>query len=221
MSKPCVTCKRNITAIRNPGISCVSCNLFYHITCVNLSSSTIEDISKNNLSWNCASCLKKNKRKSLIFPEISTQTSNLESNNSRISELEEAFKAFRLTTESRLAALEDKLNTKEAEVKNLYEQLKIFESHVNSLEYQILDNNLEVQGIPEPLISNPLTAAVEIGKAINCEVSGNDIECDILREATNPKLVLRFKSKGKRIEFLQQGKNFNREKKKFNGKKSL
>lgn len=35
--RPCGKCRRNVTPKRDPGISCIKCNKFWHFSCINLS----------------------------------------------------------------------------------------------------------------------------------------------------------------------------------------
>lgn len=222
MSKSCAACKKNITAVRNPGISCVSCGFYFHAICVNINKESLEDIRQNNLSWSCASCLKKNKRRSIIFPEpqnsspaASVSVSSSTSVNSKLLALEEAFNNYKLSNDRRIEELEAKVTAKQEEIRIL--KLKLIETQTNlcNIEDKLLSTNLEIQGLPKELSADPVAASSYVGESIGCNIDHFEVDSYISNEASKSTLIISFKSKVKRQRFLEAGKKFNRERRKL------
>lgn len=224
MPNSCKKCTKNITSIRNPGLSCVICNNYWHFLCADLTEKAFKDLTTNKFSWTCKGC----KRRSVILPLTnnsaeslapSSSTSNATASktsetkqlidSNRITKLEELLQSALL----RIEHLELKISEKATETASLSSKFDHLESQAASLEKQLNDDVLEIQGLPETSLAHPLDSIVSIGEAIGCDISENDLICSPTRVLS--KLSITFRSKAKRRNFLTAGKQFNREKKKF------
>lgn len=72
MSYICTVCKKNLTAVRAPGMQCSGpCNNFYHEKCTDLTEKEFDMIEKNHLQFLCKKC-KRNQKKSIVIPRCET-----------------------------------------------------------------------------------------------------------------------------------------------------
>lgn len=72
MSYICIVCKKNLTAVRAPGMQCSGpCNNFYHEKCTDLTEKEFDMIEKNHLQFLCKKC-KRNQGKSIVIPRSET-----------------------------------------------------------------------------------------------------------------------------------------------------
>lgn len=62
----CVTCTKNITVERFPGVKCSSCMKTFHIKCVGASDDLVRNINSGSASWICQSCRNSSSRRSII-----------------------------------------------------------------------------------------------------------------------------------------------------------
>lgn len=227
----CYKCDKNITLKLFTGISCVDCNKPWHWKCTDLSEQAIETVKENKLSWTCAKC----KRHSTIFsgPVVSRDSEPLPSTSKTvpkpnrqkpspasapitISELSTEvsnLKQLLQTALLRIDTLEAQLTAKSSLVEKVSSEVHRLEVACDSIEKNRVDDNLEVQNLPESSLEDPLTTALDIGAAIGCNISEEDLKsapfCDRKR------LRLSFKSKTLRRQFLLSAKKFNRENKRF------
>lgn len=65
----CNICKKNVTAIKFPGLCCCSCKAYFHSNCVGLSNDVLNTMIKSKLSWSCPGCKTKSSgRRSIVIP---------------------------------------------------------------------------------------------------------------------------------------------------------
>lgn len=225
-SKSCQKCKKNVTAARFPGISCVGCEKPYHWNCAEISDSTKESIVKNKLSWTCKTC----KRRSTIFvPTLSTSsgsastvgtsqqvgpsTTNSSELLNKINRLEELLNA----AITRIDTLETQLSSKSSQLETVATEIQRLESTSAAVEKHLTDENLEIQNLPEESLDNPLTVAIQLSEAIGCPIADTDLKA--IPVVDRKRLRLSFKSKAVRRNFLLSGKQFNRDRKRFLNRK--
>lgn len=221
----CNHCQRNITAVREKGITCAHCEKWYHQTCSGLTVKKFDQIYRDPAPhWFCDKCLKdkKDRRSSFLVPTITPQTASAVRNTpaqqpssstnnstdtqvllSRLERLEKLLEEERV----KFSALNDKFE----ELKRQLESSQTVTPHsdINSVE-----NCLEIRNIPLNSLVDPLATAIEVGTAIGCQITEEDIECTVTRDS-KPVLSIKFASKDVRANFLSEGKKFNREGKKF------
>lgn len=89
------------------------------------------------------------------------------------------------------------------------QQILLMESKVNTLEQQLLKNNIEVKNIP-PTTNENLTEVIQaIGKTINCVIEATDI-ADIYRtnkrNAIKSSIIVSFTSYARKANFVKKAK---------------
>lgn len=217
--KLCGTCKKNVTAIKSPGISCTLCKTFFHFTCQQVSNSIIETVQNNSsqLSWLCNKCNKINRRSSIILGPLSSKTSSSQTNTTeqRLKQLTEDFEHFKATALSKIEQLETLLIKKTTEVHTLTNTIQQVELKTDQIEQHVTEKNLEIQGIPESVLTDPFKAILKVAAAINCEIKEDQVDCSVSYKSANPILIVTFNSASNRQQFLQAGKHFNRNHKKL------
>jgi hypothetical protein len=217
----CKICVRNITAIRDRGITCAHCQEWFHQTCSGLSLEKFNKLHKDPApQWVCQTCAKANKgrRSSFIVP-TSPAPPTLSVSTSSAVDSENLIKncITRLETIEKLLSEEkEKVNRLNSIIEDLQNQLKSphSQSPHPSPSSLLFEKFLEIQNLPLHSLVNPTATAINIGIAIECEIAESDVVCSTCNES---KAVLRleFHSLTKREEFLRAGKKFNREGKRF------
>lgn len=87
MSKPCSSCKQNVTNVKNPGLQCSGkCKLFFHFACESISTAECDLIEKKKLVWLCKDCRKS--RTSMIFPRGADISVVVDENSSADSQMD-------------------------------------------------------------------------------------------------------------------------------------
>lgn len=233
---PCVSCKKNITDKRAPGVSCCECNQIFHIKCVGIDKKKFETESKrSDYKWTCVPC-KPSARRSQIFPAPSTSrlsqaahstnspqtqpSTSAQADRKQLQELSaafnalsEAFYSYKTSTDARIALLEAQLANNKQTVTTLTANIQKIESKTEVLEQVSIEDCLTIQGIPDTSLENPFEAAIEVGVQIGCELNPLEIDCKISRSGAKQVLDITFVSKAARTAFLHAGKRFNRNKK--------
>lgn len=221
---PCVKCKVNITQVRKPGFSCDTCKLIsIHASCAAISDATFADIANGKFSWTCNNCKKKQKdrRQSLILPAaaatslVSSPSTSSLSTEKLLQDLTVAFNEYKRATDDRILLLESLSEEKSQKVESIAASIEKVETSTETLSRLIAEKALEIQGVPEGELNNPLKAVQDVGADIGCVISSEDVECEVSRTTTTPVLVVNFVSKSVRRSFLHAGKKFNREKKRI------
>lgn len=245
ITNSCQSCKRNVTRVHFPGLSCVGCNRYWHFQCADLSEKASKDLTENNFSWTCKNC----KRRSNILPgpspnksivvvssqNTSTQPSSSTAKNQKSSSKASETKpsASASTTKQladacdRITKLEDllsaalkridSLEVQAGEKEQIAEGLSIkvnnLETATNLIGKHLNDDILEIQGLPDSALENPLSSTIAVSEAIGCIITEEDLACSPTRDSN--KVRITFKSKGTRRNFLLAGKQFNRSKRKL------
>lgn len=234
MPETCQKCQKNVTRARFPGLSCCNCKKYWHFQCAGLTQKVFKDLEDSkSLSWSCKLC----NRRSNILPaaplndsvastsatssassssikptKAINKTTPTDSNKDLLVRIE-ALERLLTTALQRIDQLESHLSEKTLIADNLTAKVESLETKAISIEKQLTDDQLEIQGLPEAALSNPLTTAIAIGESIGCSVSEEDFACLPARDRKN--ISLTFKSKVKRKNFLLSGKQFNKNKNKF------
>lgn len=214
-SKPCHKCRKNVTASRFPGIGCVLCNNVYHWNCADISEATKQSIIKNKLSWTCKTC----KRRSTIFADASASTisSSSSSGNTSVNPVRnspdliaeiENLKELLNAAINRIDSLELQLNSKLNQIETVVADVQRLESTASSVEKLLVDDNLEIQNLPEASLERPIQTAIDLGFAIGCPITESDLKSTPIVDRKRLRLV--FHSKATRRTFLLAGKQFNR-----------
>lgn len=233
-TKACLKCKDNVTPKAKPGISCVDCSKPCHWTCTGLSEKDKGTIIKKSLSWTCSNCKRRsnlliepaNTSTSVSIPstsqpivrpsstssstELLTKIAQLERSNKRLEDL--------LTSAiARIDSLEVKLNEKSVKIDSVSSDVQRIELAADNIEKNLVNDNLEIQNLPETELEDPLTAAIRVGEAIGCPVTATDFKTAPLVD--RKRLRLTFDSKATRRNFFLAGKQFNRSNKRFANRK--
>lgn len=241
MPNSCEKCKKNVTASRNPGLSCFNCNKYWHSGCAELSDKAFQDLTDNKFSWSCNKC----KRRSNILPAASHSSSlspstaiasdqQSQSSKASVSTItqktrKKAASGATQSTPELVARLEDLLNsallridqleTQVGELINksllsadLTDKVQSLVSKTASIDKQLNEDTLEIQGLPRSALDLPLISVITVGKEIGCEISQDDLVSVPVKSASI--ISISFKSKAKRRNFLIAGKKFNKDKKK-------
>lgn len=91
------------------------------------------------------------------------------------------------------------------------EQITAMESKINTLEQQIIKNNIEIKNITPTANENLMEVVKAVGKTINCQITTSDIT-DIFRTKTkNPKrstIIASFSSYACKTQFVKNAKSF-------------
>lgn len=191
----------------------------------------------NNSSSRSASSLQSSRAHSTSsateqLNKVSKNSTSVDSNTvstlpNRLQALEDKFEAKFVALEEKFTALQDNYSCALVRIASLEEELKLasstavtlattseaLETKLNQVEKNLLDSNLEIQGLPQSALTDPLNALCAIGEAIGCPVEANDFESTPSRVSS--KLRVTFKSKVKRRNFLHLGKAFNKEKRRL------
>lgn len=211
LKEVCPGCKRNITDVRNPGVGCIDCKKFFHQGCADLDKEVFRSIAEKKLSWTCPTCSKKSTRRcSAIFnPPVAASkakpsNSSPDSNAARFEAIEATIAELVL----RVTQLESIVSQKSQEVISLKDTLQQVRTQTSHLEQQAVDDNLEVQGVPDLELADPTAAAIRIGSEINCHLDPASINCSVSQSGSKKHLVINFNSKTTRKTFLLAGKQF-------------
>lgn len=244
MPNSCVKCKKNVTEKRNPGLSCVICSKYWHSLCAELSDKALKDLIDNKFSWTCKGCKRRSiilptpvSSTSITAPEQNSSSASTSNNLSakRTSSSSNITKANKspdsnqfladklLKLENLLTTALQRIDQLEAQLtlaanksqvtESLTEKVQKLEVKTATIDKQLNDDILEIQGLPDSALQLPLISVVAVGKEIGCEISEADLTC--VPSCTASRISITFKSKAKRRNFLIAGKNFNKDKKKF------
>lgn len=218
-SKSCSKCHKNVTASRFPGISCVDCNNPYHWNCAEISEAAKNSIVKNKLSWTCKIC----KRRSKIFADAPSSGSYLSpavasqpSSSRNIADLQSEINSLKELLDAaikRIDSLEVQLNNSSQQIVCVATDIQRLESSTSAVERHLVNDNLEVQNLPESSLEHPLQTALDLGVAIGCPINESDLKTVPIVDRKRLRLV--FHSKATRRTFLLAGKQFNREQGRF------
>jgi Baculovirus FP protein len=233
---PCITCSKNITDIRSPGVSCCECAKIFHIKCVSIDKNKFAvDSKKPGFKWTCRECQQKSTaRRSQIFPAValtrnSITPSVIQPSTSAqadfhqqlqgliavLAAVSQEFADYKSATDARIALLEAQQVQSAVSVTSLSATVHKVESKAEDLEQASTEKVLTIQGIPEHKLTDPLEVVSEIATVIGCQINPAEIDCKVSRSGTKPVLDIIFASKTARTAFLHAGKRFNREKKFF------
>lgn len=85
MTPKCEKCKKNVTQIKFPGLSCLSCKNYFHASCVGISDIDLQGLVNSEASWHCTVCRSKSTgRRSIIIPPKQNKTPNNKTLNNSI-----------------------------------------------------------------------------------------------------------------------------------------
>lgn len=79
--KKCDMCSTNVTARRNPGLSCFNCNKYFHAKCVSVSNVDLQILINTGANWPCPKCKPKISRRSNILPPPTNNESEINSSS--------------------------------------------------------------------------------------------------------------------------------------------
>lgn len=152
MPNKCVKCKKNVTGLRFPGLSCIICNKYFHSQCADISDKTIKDIIDSKLSWTCSTC----KRRSVVLPLIDS-SDDAQSQSSSSTKITANNQSKNLKKPSKTVT-----NSSSDTTSLLTERLSKLEELLNTALQRI--EVLESQAAQPPLIqatdNSPLTASL-------------------------------------------------------------
>ena len=181
----CSICKIQIKRDCTTKINCGSCNEIFHWPCVNLQDSDIDYMKYNKKIWNCVSC--GDKLKSLrtndncpATPSKPVESNTLEKIWSELCEMKSISSAHNESIGKKLDWLKnsvDKIDNLITENINLKNRVSAMELKIENLEQTILQNALEIHGIPVLPNENTEDVVVDILKnGIDYSVSKADID---------------------------------------------
>lgn len=113
----------------------------------------------------------------------------------------------------RIEALESQLVEKTTLITSLSSKAEELASQTASVEKHLIDDKLEIQGLPDSALEEPLTCLSSVSQAIGCPISRVDLSSSPVR--VSKRLSFAFTSKQKRHDFLLAGKKFNKDKGRF------
>lgn len=222
----CIQCKLNITDKRKPGIGCDNCDNATHFTCAKLAKDTFYDIGSGKAAWTCKTCvLKKKNRRSSIFPAAATANSSssqleqpstsAQATDKLFNDLITDFNEFKRITNDRIAHLEAVCAVKTQQIASLTSTVEFVEAKAEQTAREVAESSLEVQGIPDNYLLDPTRATIAVAADIGCELTPDEVICEVSRSGSKAVIVINFISKIKRQTFLHAGKKFNRDRKRI------
>jgi Baculovirus FP protein len=225
--RKCIECSENITQKQKLGIGCNCCDNAIHFSCLGKLPKTskdpdftVDEFRSGKKSWSCTQCRKKpasKNRRSSIFPAnaASSVSPPPASTETQLQELIVAFNAYKKLTDDRIAHLEAVCEVKSQQIASLVSSIESVGEKAEKTARESAESSLEIQGIPENELQNPLVAILAIAGDIGCEISPEELTCEVSRSGSKPTVVIRFSSKHKRKTFLHAGKKFNRDRKRI------
>lgn len=229
-SVPCAKCKKNITPIQNPGLSCCNCHKNFHYQCAGLDKVKFTHIVTDKSQWACQCS---SKRRSTIFAQLPLQPDNSgevdsTGNNTltppaapapseiaersvqdRIKDLESLLTPALL----KIDRLESQIKEQSELITSLRKEVEGIESTTSSIERSLVDDNLEIRELPAEALEDATATVIAIGTQIGCPLNDTDFSINPARDSKIIRVT--FSSKIKRRNFLLAGKSFNRAKKRF------
>jgi uncharacterized coiled-coil protein SlyX len=159
MSKSCSKCKKNVTAIKFPGLSCVHCNKFFHVKCAGLCDSSFRVLQDDKLSWTCQSC---KRRSSIIVPSslspgvkspshLQVPTTPRLGGPSTSAASPKSPTTSVNSQPSKLTQLEQKLAQQSVQISELTELLRATQNRVEALESQLASKSNSVDSLSTKL----------------------------------------------------------------------
>lgn len=136
-------------------------------------------------------------------------TESLDKQSEKITILEDLLRAAIL----RIDSLESQLSEKSTQIGSLASKTLNLEAKSNLAQKQLVEDKLEIQGLPSSALENPSASLSAVGIAIGCPLIPEDLKDPPIRISS--RLSLSFKSPAKRREFLVAGKSFNKNKDRF------
>lgn len=225
------TCKSNVTAVRNPGLSCQNCKKYWHYQCAELSADLFQQLTENKaLAWTCKKC----KRGSIILPAkldspAAKPPNTSTSSSSRGSSSNQSVKIparQQVTIPQVAATTTTQLAEEIVELKNLLtaavQRIDQLEAIIKSPSPpytipvlpqstpEVPENSLEIRGLPTEANNSPLETAVIVAQAIGCDLDRQEVECTTSIDKTT--IDIKFKNPAHKSRFLAAGKFFNRHK---------
>lgn len=125
----------------------------------------------------------------------------------------QAFNSYKETTDARIALLEKQLEIQSKEVALLSGLIEKVDHKAEDSHKAIVEDSLEILGVPETLLTDPATAVIRISQQIECELETEEIECSLTQTGPKPTVIIKFNSGARRAEFYRAGKKFNRDRK--------
>lgn len=199
----CNDCKLTVTPVQNPGISCVACEKFFHFKCADISKESQEDFrAKRKTKWTCSKC---KRHSTVILPPVDEEL-----NTTDLKDFLAEFTAFKKWVVEKFDKLEQQGRVEFSEVLSLKEVVRSVEFKAEELEKIAVERTLEVQGVPEDELTDPVNAALAIGQQLHCLITEEDVECSVDKIGLKPVLAISFHNKATRSAFLTAGKTFNK-----------
>lgn len=216
--------KKNVTSNLKPGVSCAKCSKAFHFDCAKLTREAFDNIIKHSLDFFCPKC--KSSRRSTIHLPDSARDSTVQ-HSDPLTILTARFDEYKNHTDQRIERLDQRIErletaliAKDNQIAELKEKVTEVNAQTLHLKQHSIENNLEVQGLPESELENPIKAVENIGAAINCCLDPASFDCSVTKSGSTQTLVIKFSSKTTRKNFLTAGKDFNRSQKKFSSQSS-
>lgn len=245
MSRDCTKCNKSISS-RSPGLQCSGgCDKFFHASCVGIPKSDLAHYKTDGVFWKCRDC-RESANCSIIVDSDPAPPSC--SSASSVTELHQVLKSIQTDIrdmnkkydellksitfyggkiddfETTLKGLGDKMKRLEsvaAENVKLKSVVSDLTSRVEHLEQYSRLNNLILSGIPEKKDEDLKSVVSQIGVAINCPVTENNIDAIHRLPSRNPLgengvdgnkrsrgIVIKFLSRNLRDQFLSAAKMY-------------
>ncbi|KAL5240811.1 hypothetical protein ACI65C_008221 [Semiaphis heraclei] len=234
----CNTCSKAISPSKT--ISCNVCTKKYHATCTELKSvSNYNQLIEDKNIWKCLECktsritTRKNLGKD-IYVNTTSKSTDLDNikdvlNNilSKIEELTNSNKDLEKSVnycsdkidsfDEKLKNLskitddhENRLNIVEKSYKNITSEFEQLKSHTNYLEQRLLENTLEISGIPPTTNENLYTIIDRIATELKIDLTSNHIQnihrITYDKNKSNSKIIVQLTSVSKKNEFISNAK---------------
>lgn len=154
----CEKCKKNITAIKFPGLSCCLCKNYFHSGCVNLANDTLDALLKSGADWSCSGCKPKcSGRRSIIIPSshhldssnppVTPSNSNNSHNSSIIADNSRSYDPSKLSSD----------------IQNMRETISTFKDSIEFFNGKFDEFKIKMDGLTE-LLTRVTSLEERIGK---------------------------------------------------------
>nr|XP_022911980.1 uncharacterized protein LOC111422955 [Onthophagus taurus] len=211
------------------GIHCVSCDLWFHAKCVELSKAAASALSAPGSSWKCPGCRSSsdNRRRTMLphdFNRVTAPVPTLDAVYEMVREIRSELRDMKANNDELIKSVQfcsdqitdfeillkekckliDGLSTENALLRKQVDNLS---TRVADLEQYSRRNNLEIQGIPEKSDENITQIINKIGDFLEIPLKTDDIDAvhrvPQFGDKSRPKnIIVRFCNRTKRDSVL-------------------
>lgn len=216
----CNVCKKSLSRTGQEKISCSTCGIFYHLTCVNLNKNILDSINESN-PWICSVCVNKPRiadnrpkdQNTVVTVEIMEKMLDkfradiIEAQGEKFSELRRALDTCVTKIDEISKSQHDQsvllsshsediidLKTENAKLKS---ELSSYKVRTSDLEQYCRRNALEIWGVPYSVNDNPTQVVFNVAKSCGVSVGENDIDAchrlgPVKKDRPVPGIIVKF-----------------------------